>query len=70
MEMIPVASSLLKAVGFDDEKEELHVEFQKGGTYLYQGVPRPVYDAMLNAVSVGSFFLRNIKNQYEYAKVA
>jgi hypothetical protein len=70
MEMIPVVSSLLKAVGFDDEKEELHIEFHKGDTYLYQEVPRPVFEALIDAHSAGHFFLVNVKNQYEYVKVA
>jgi hypothetical protein len=65
----PTPSSLIAGIGYSEEKEELYVHFHKGGTYLYQGVPLPVYDAMLNAVSAGSFFLRNIKNQYEYVKV-
>ena len=30
MEMIPVASSLIKAVGYDPETEELSVEFHTG----------------------------------------
>ena len=70
MEMIPVASSLIKAVGFDDEKEELTVEFHKGDLtkYVYQGVTRPTYEAMMEAQSVGSFFLRNIKIHYACVK--
>lgn len=68
MKMIPVASSLLETVGYDDEKEELHVKFHKGGKYTYRGVTRPVYEALLNAHSASSFFLWNIKSQYECVK--
>ena len=68
MEMTPVTSSLIKAVGYDDEKEELHVQFHKGGEYTYRGVTRPVYEAMMEAQSVGVFFLRNIKANYECVK--
>ena len=67
-EMIPVASSLIKAVGYDPEKEELHVQFHKGDEYVYRGVTRPVYDAMMEAQSVGHFFLANVKRQYECIK--
>lgn len=67
-EMIPVASSLIKAVGYDSEKEELHVQFHKGDIYVYRGVTRPVYDAMMEAPSVGHFFLANVKRQYECIK--
>jgi len=68
IKMIPVASSLIKAVGYDPEKEELQVQFHKGGTYTYRGVTRPVYDAMMDAPSVGHFFLANVKKQYECIK--
>ena len=69
-EMIPVASSLLKTVGYDEATQELHVEFHKGNLtkYVYQGVTRPVYDAMMDAPSVGHFFLANVKKQYECIK--
>lgn len=68
-EMIPVVSSLIAEIGFDEEKEELHVKFHNGGEYLYQGVPLPTFEALRDAESVGSFFLRNIKKQYECVKV-
>lgn len=70
MDMTPVESSLIFAVGFDVDKKELTVEFKKGGVYRYKPVPHAVYTAMLEAISVGKFFLRNIKNQYEYVKVS
>ena len=68
MEMIPVTSSLIKAVGYDSEKEELSVEFHKGDIYVYWGVTRPVYDALMEAPSVGHFFLANVKRSYECIK--
>jgi hypothetical protein len=68
MEMTPVASSLLKSVAFNPEKEELCVELHKGGSYVYRGVPRPVFDAMMDENSVGGYFLRNIKGRYECVK--
>ena len=68
MEMIPVASSLIRTVGYDPETEEHHVQFHKGDEYVYRGVTQPVYDAMMEAQSVGNFFLRNIKANYECTK--
>jgi hypothetical protein len=63
-EMTPVTSSLIAAIGYDESQKELHVEFKKGGAYSYKPVPHAVYTAMMEAVSVGHFFLRNIKSQY------
>ena len=62
IKMIPVA------VGYDPETQELSVEFHKGDTYVYRGVTQPVYDAMMEAQSVGHFFLRNVKGNYECTK--
>ena len=67
-EMTPVTSSLIAAVGYDPETEELSVEFQKGDTYVYRDVPQAVFDALVGSLSVGQFFLRNVKNQYVCTK--
>jgi hypothetical protein len=69
-EMTEVKSSLISAIGYDEAQKELTVELKKGGTYSYRPVPHAVYTAMLEAVSVGSFFLRNIKGQYPHIKVS
>jgi hypothetical protein len=66
--MTPVASSLLKAVGYDEEKEELRVRFHKGGSYVYRGVTRKMYDAMMNDASAGGYFIQNIKGRFECTK--
>ena len=69
MEMTPVTSSLLKAVAYDPEKEELHVELRKGGKYIYREVTLPVYKALLQADSPGHYFLTHIRGQYGFKKV-
>ena len=68
-EMIPVASSLIKAVGYDSEKEELHVQFHKGDEYVYRGVPQAIAMSFERSPSVGRYFLNNIKGKYEGVKV-
>lgn len=68
--MTPVASSLLKAVGYDEEKEELRVRFHKGGSYVYRGVPRRIYNAMMDDASAGGYFIQNIKGRFECVKEA
>lgn len=67
-EMKPVASSLLKTVGYDPDKETLHVQFHKGGEYVYRGVPQKMYDAMMNDNSAGGYFIQNIKGRFECVK--
>jgi hypothetical protein len=68
-EMTPVNSSLIKAIGYNDEKEELHVEFKNGTEYVYQEVPRGAFDQFLEAKSQGSFFLKKIKPVFSCVKV-
>ena len=68
-QMKPVESSLINAVGYDHENEELTIAFKTNGQkYLYKGVPASLYSGLLNAHSVGQYFLRNIKPHYSGVK--
>lgn len=61
----PVKSSNLAAVGYDPSTQTLEVEFSSGKVYSYAGVPADVAAAMTEAESVGSYFAKNIRGQYE-----
>lgn len=67
MNMIPVDSSNLSSVGYEDNT--LYVSFNHGGTYSYSGVPQSVYQNLLNASSKGKYFAANIKNSYPFKKL-
>lgn len=60
MNMIPVISSLIKSIGF--ENGVMHLEFQSGKTYSYTG-PRVQehYTALMAAPSIGKHFLVHVK---------
>lgn len=62
-----VTSSNIKAVAHDGE--DLYIQFNYGGTYRYDSVPRSVFDALLVAESVGKFFHTDIKPNYPYTVV-
>ena len=66
--MIPVSSSNLVAVGYDENSNELYIQF-KSGLYVYRNVPAFVYQNLLNAPSHGKFFHSFIKNAYPYSKI-
>jgi hypothetical protein len=69
MEMIPVTSSNLAAVGYDYETSTLRIQFLKSGTYDYHGVPSEVYEGLIGAASKGSYFDQFIKKGgYSYSK--
>lgn len=67
MNMIPVSSSDLSSVGY--ENGTLYIAFHSGGLYSYSGVPEHIYSALLDAPSKGKFFHANIKNVYAYRRI-
>ncbi len=67
MQMIPVVSSNLKAIGYN--QGTLFVTFHSGGTYAYFEVPEHIFNELLYANSKGTYHHRNIKNHYHYQKV-
>lgn len=67
MNMIPVDSTNLKSVGY--ENNTLYVSFHNGGTYSYRGVPYSVFQELLTAPSKGKYFSRHIKLSYPYTKL-
>lgn len=67
-EMIYVDSSNIEAIGYDDDAQELHVQFTSGGHYIYHDVPRQIFDDLMNAPSKGSFLNREVKNVYRFTK--
>lgn len=61
MEMVPVVSSNVAAVGYDEDRGILQVRFHNGTLYEYSGVPATVYRALLDAPSKGSFINDHLK---------
>ena len=72
IEMKPVESSQVAAIGYDAGSQTLAIKFRSGGsTYHYDNVPASLFDDMQKAESVGSFFYKNIKPKsdlYPYTK--
>jgi hypothetical protein len=63
--MIAVESSVIKRIGYDEETQILAVEFKNNKTYCYADVPKDMFDAFVNAGSIGMFFSENIKDEYD-----
>ena len=68
IDMKPVESSNIRAIGYDESKAELHVEFKGSGVYVYHDVPKETYDKFMAAESKGSFLAKNIKGVYPATK--
>jgi hypothetical protein len=69
MYRIPVASSNLESVGY--ENETLEIRFHDGGIYQYFNVPAFLYQGLMMAVSKGTYFAQNIKESgFPYRKIS
>ena len=69
MDRIPVSSSNIASIGYDENQMVLEVEFLNSRIYHYEGVPEYVFNDFLNSGSKGSFFYSNIRNTYPYSRV-
>ena len=65
---VQVHSSLLAAVTYTDDAS-LVVEFRRGSVYRYFTVPRTVFEALINADSVGSYFNNSIRGRFPFRQV-
>ncbi len=69
MERIPVESSNIASIGYDEDTNTLEIEFHNGGVYQYFDVPFAVYDGLMEASSKGQYLAQQIKGQFRYVKV-
>jgi hypothetical protein len=65
----PLRSSSLKSAGYDEGRMTLEIEFLNGDVYRYSNVPMEVYTDFLDAESHGRFYVKNIRDAYEFQKM-
>ncbi|MES2557747.1 MAG: KTSC domain-containing protein [Bacteroidota bacterium] len=68
-EMIPVSSSNIESIGYDEQNEQVYVRFLNGSLYIYKGVPKHEFENLRDAPSLGSYLHRNYKNIYPYERI-
>jgi len=73
MVMTEVDSSCLTAFGENVEKQFIDVVFHTGVIYRYHSIPQEVVSGMRDAAqkgeSVGKYFCKHIRNNYQYKKL-
>lgn len=70
MKHIPVTSTMIDRVGYDEKKKILEVRFvKKGAWYRYFDVEKEVYEALLAAESKGTLMHEQILESYDYALI-
>lgn len=62
LEMIPIVSSHISAIGYCDSSSVLQVDFSNGSRYRYFNVPTQIFTAFLTARSKGRYFNTFIKS--------
>jgi len=68
--MMPVSSSNIAAVGYDEQSATLTIQFIKDSSiYEYYDVPQYEYDALMAADSIGSYANKNIYKVYRQQKI-
>jgi len=67
MNRVPVSSSNIKSIGYDNGT--LEIEFNAGAVYQYSDVDVITFNNLMEADSVGSFFTQNIKHNFQSKKI-
>lgn len=68
-EMIPVSSSNVESIGYNESSQTLRIRFLNGAIYDYKNVPVFEFEQLKVAPSVGSYLHRNIKGAYAYERI-
>ncbi len=66
--MIPVESSMVDSVGYDEERRLLQVMFTSGQVYCYEDVPPEVFQGLLEAESKGQYMRTHIIDVNPYRR--
>lgn len=66
---VPVVSTSIRSVGYDEGADALEIEFRSGGVYRYLDVPRNAFEDLLRADSHGRYFHEHVRGEYDYRRI-
>lgn len=67
IKMAPVDSHIIQCFGYHQPTKELYVKIVETSTlYVYEDVSPAIFSSMCLAPSVGKFFLREVRDFYQY----
>jgi len=69
MEYISVESSNIEKIGYDEQKNQLHIIFLRKTHYVYFDVPNNTWEEFQVSESKGKYFATMIKGIYAYQNV-
>ena len=67
--MLPVASPMANAIGYDSENEVLQIEFNSGAVYQFSDVDEDTFEDLYTSEAVGRYFNQNIKGRYQSQRI-
>ena len=70
MNIKSVESTTLVAIGYDETREFLELEFRSHAVYRYFGVPGSVYEALMAAPSKGRYFNGTIRGHFPHSLIS
>ena len=70
MELVPVDSSMITAIGYYPASRELEIVFSSGRIYRYTDMPLDVYEGLLAAESKGQYMHAYVLDVYNYYPVS
>lgn len=70
MTRIPVQSSTLVSVGYDEQQQVLEIEFRRLAVYHYVGVPKTLHEQLMASSSKGRFFDQRIREKFRTLRVS
>ena len=62
MQFVPVESTSIRAVAYDESRLLMRVEFRDGEVYDYTAVPPRTFSQLLRAASIGQYFNAHVRN--------
>jgi hypothetical protein len=68
-QLTKVDSTMLYAVGYDEEAQILEVVFRTGGIYRYFHISRELYEGLMSAESKGQYMHAHVIGYYPYERI-
>jgi hypothetical protein len=69
MHRIPVTSTEITQVGYQEDSETLEIKFVHGGLYQFFNVPSDVFEGLLSAPSKESYYHTKIGERFPCSRV-
>ncbi len=69
MNRLPVESSNIVSIGYDEASLVLEIEFKGGRVYQYQSVPEDVFRELMSAGSIGKTFHSSVRGKFDFIKL-